>query len=433
MTDRLDDPARGDPPDAGAHLDEHRFGLAPISSLPEAAHPAAHWLDARLPMISGFRREYVDYAMPRNLNYLWNFGAFVTVSLALLLLSGIFLAVNYTATAAAAFASVETIDRQVPSGWLVRSIHMGGVSMFFAALYIHLWRSLYYGSYKAPREVLWLTGMLLMVMVMAAAFAGYVLPWGQMSYWGLTVASHALSSVPLIGRGLGGWLLGGPVLGDTALHRIYVLHFVVAFAVVGVVVLHVVALHVTGSNNPLGIAVKSARDTVPFHPFYTTKDGLGLTLFALVFAVLVFFLPGWLTLPDNYLEANPLSTPADITPEWYFAPFYAILRAGGGLGLLLSAGSIAVLFALPWLDTSPVRSARFRPLFRPLLVLLLLSFVLLGVAGFQPPSGVWLVLSRIATAYWLLFFLAGLPLLGRYERRPALPDSIAGARAGVAA
>ena len=426
MSDRLDDPVRGDPPDSGAHLGEHRFGLAPVSALPEAAHPAARWLDSRLPMISGFRREYVDYAMPRNLNYLWNFGAFVTVALALLLLSGIFLAVNYTATVAAAFASVETIDRQVPSGWIVRSIHMGGVSMLFAALYIHLWRSLYYGSYKAPREVLWLTGMLLMVMVMAAAFAGYVLPWGQMSYWGLTVASHALASIPLIGRGLGGWLLGGSVLGDTALHRIYVLHFVVAFAVVGVVVLHVVALHVTGSNNPLGIAVKTPRDTVPFHPFYTTKDGLGLALFALAFAVLVFFLPGWLTLPDNYLEANPLSTPADITPEWYFAPFYAILRAGGGFGLALSAGSIAVLFALPWLDTSPVRSARFRPLFRPLLVLLLASFVVLGIAGFRQPSGLWLVLSRIATAYWLLFFLAGLPLLGRYERRPALPDSIAG-------
>jgi quinol-cytochrome oxidoreductase complex cytochrome b subunit len=414
-------------PDESGPVDrpaEQRFGRAPTSSLPDDAAPGLRWLDARLPVISAFRREYVDYPMPHNLNGLWNFGAFVTVTLLVLLLSGIFLAVNYTATVTQAFASVEAIDRQVPSGWLVRSIHMGGVSMYFAALYVHIWRGLYYGSYKAPREVLWLTGMVLLAMTMVAAFAGYVLPWGQMSYWGLTVAAHALGSIPLVGAPLGDWLLGGGSPGDVALHRIYVLHFVMAFATIGIVVLHVLALHVTGSNNPLGVEIRSPRDTIPFHPYYTAKDGVGLALFALAFAVLVFFLPGWLTLPDNYLEANPLSTPADITPEWYFAPFYAILRAGGGLGVPLSAASLAVLFALPWLDGSPVRSARFRPVYRWLLPLAALSFGFLGVAGFHQPAGWWLLLSRVATAYWLLHFLVLLPLLARIEPRPALPESI---------
>ncbi len=411
---------------------EHRFGRAPVSDLPHDAHPAIRWLDSRLPVISTFRREYVTYPMPRNLNGLWAFGAFITVTLVVLLVSGLFLAINYTATVAQAFSSVEAIDRQVSSGWLVRSVHMGGVSMFFAALYVHVWKSLWYGSYKAPREVLWLTGMLLMVMVMVAAFAGYVLPWGQMSYWGLTVASHALSSVPLVGGPLADWLLGGSSLGDAALHRIYVLHFLTAFAIFGVVGLHILALHVTGSNNPLGVEVTSPRDTIPFHPYYTVKDGLGLALFALVFAVLVFFLPGWLTLPDNYIPANPLSTPADITPEWYFAPFYAILRAGGPFGLVLSVGSLAVLFAVPWLDRSEVRSARYRPIYRWMLLALLASAVLLGVAGFRQPAGIWLVLSRLATAYWLLHFLVLLPLLGRIEARPRLPPSIA-AHEGVAA
>ncbi len=403
---------------------EERFGHAPTSSLPVDSAPLLRWIDARLPLVSAFRREYVDYPMPRNLNGLWNFGAFVTVSLLVLLLSGIFLAVNYTATIADAFNSVELIDRQVPSGWLVRSIHMGGVSMFFAALYIHVWRSLYYGSYKAPRELLWLTGMVLMAMCMGAAFAGYVLPWGQMSFWGLTVAMRALSSVPLVGTPLAHWLLGG-ALADVALHRIYVLHFVLAFSTLAVVGLHVTALHVTGSNNPLGVEVRKPADTLPFHPYYTAKDGVGLALFALVFAILIFFLPGWLTLPDNYLRADPLSTPADITPEWYFAPLYAILRAGGGFGVPLAAASIAVLFVLPWLDRSPVRSARFRPWFRVLLPVAVLCFVFLGVAGFHQPAGLWLLSSRIATAIWLSFFLLGLPLLTRFEPRPVLPAGIA--------
>lgn len=437
MAQRPEDPVPGLPPDIPPVVDptdpvdamaEHRYGREPSSALPAASHPIAHWFDARLPLISGFRREYVAYPMPRNLNYLWNFGAFTTVALAVLLLSGIFLALHYTASTSLAFASVEAIDRQVPSGWLLRSIHMGGVSMFFAVLYVHTWRSLYYGSYKSPREVLWLTGMALLAMVMAAAFAGYILPWGQMSYWGLVVATNAASAIPVLGHWLAGLLQGGPTIGDASLHRIYVLHFVMAFAAIGVVVLHVAALHITGSNNPTGVEVKGPHDTIPFHPYYTTKDGLGLAVFVLVFAILVFFLPGWLTLSDNYVEANPLSTPADISPEWYFAPFYAILRAVPSKlgGLVLAVGSILVLFAIPWLDRSPVRSARYRPIYRRLMPLLLLSFVLLGIAGLKRPEGLWLLISRLAALYWFVHFLVVLPLLPRFERTLPEPDSIAG-------
>lgn len=377
------------------------------------------WLDHRLPVISAFRREYIDFAMPRNLNYLWNFGAFATIALALLVLSGLFLAINYTPTTAAAFASIETIDRAVASGWFVRAIHMGGVSMLFAALYVHLARSLYYGSYKAPREVLWLTGLGLLLLIMVAAFAGYILPWGQMSYWGATVVINAIKAIPLVGRPLTNWLLGADGLGDAALHRIYVLHFTTAFATLGVIALHVMALHMTGSNNPTGAEPSGPDETIPFHPYYTTKDGLGICLFLGVYAVLIFFLPNFLTLSDNYLQADPLVTPGDITPEWYFAPFYAILRAVPFKlgGLMAAAGSIAVLFAIPWLDRSPVRSARARPLLRMAFVPLILSFLALGLAGMHAPTWGWLWLSRVATLVWYGYFLILLPTLSARECR----------------
>ncbi|GFE97057.1 MULTISPECIES: cytochrome b [unclassified Gluconobacter] len=381
----------------------------------------SRWVEKRLPIVSSFRREYVDFAMPKNLNYLWNFGAFATVSLGMLLLSGIFLALNYTPTVSDAFSSIETIDRQVASGWLVRSIHMGGVSMLFAALYVHVARGLYYGSYKAPRELIWLTGLGLLLMVMITAFAGYILPWGQMSYWGATVVVNALNTVPLIGKALTSWLMGGEGLGNVALHRIYVLHFLTAFSIIGVVALHIATLHVAGSNNPTGIDPEYSDETVPFHPYYTSKDGLGLCLFLIVYAVVVFFAPDFLTLAENYVQANPLVTPQDITPEWYFAPFYAILRAVPSKlgGLILATGSIGVLFAVPWLDKSPVRSARYRPLLRPALLLLFFSFVALGFAGMHPPAGGWLWLSRVAVCYWYLYFLVLLPFQSRRETSPS--------------
>ncbi|NVN05018.1 cytochrome b N-terminal domain-containing protein [Asaia spathodeae] len=388
----------------------------------------AGWLEARLPIISAFRREYVDFAMPRNLTYLWNFGAFATIALALLIVSGIFLALNYTPSVAEAFNSIETIDRHVSSGWLVRAIHMGGVSMLFAALYVHMARSLYYGSYKAPRELLWLTGLGLFILVMIAAFAGYILPWGQMSYWGATVVINAMNAVPLIGPALASWLLGGEGLGSVALHRIYVLHFVTAFSIIGVIVLHVAALHVVGSNNPTGVEPKTSADIVPFHPYYTTKDGLGLCLFLMVYAALIFFAPDLLTLANNYAMANPLVTPGDITPEWYFAPFYAILRAVPSKlgGLILSAGSLAVLFAVPWLDRSPVRSARYRPVLRWALLALFAAFIALGVAGMHKPTGLWLALSRVSVAYYYAYFLILLPFLPRVEITRPEPATLRG-------
>lgn len=384
----------------------------------ERPQSVSTWLNTRLPILSAFRREYVEFAMPRNLNYLWNFGAFAVVSLTLLILSGIFLALNYTPTLADAFSSVETIDRQVASGWLIRSIHMGGVSMLFAALYVHIARSLYYGSYKAPRELVWLTGLGLLLLVMITAFAGYVLPWGQMSYWGATVVVNAVNTVPLVGKPLASWLLGGEGLGNVALHRLFVLHFVTAFSIIGVIVLHVATLHVTGSNNPTGKDLTEPDQTVPFHPYYTTKDGLGLCLFLLVYAALIFFAPDFLTLGDNYVQANPLITPSDITPEWYFAPFYAILRAVPSKlgGLILATGSIVILFALPWLDSSTIRSARFRPWLRVALPLLFLAFWALGLAGMSPPSSFWLWISRAAVAYWYVYFLGLLPMIARREQ-----------------
>ncbi|WP_428393740.1 cytochrome b [Lichenicoccus sp.] len=380
---------------------------------------AARWINERLPIISGFRRNFVDYRVPRNLNYLWSFGALASVALVMLILSGVFLALHYTATSAGAFASVEAIDREVSSGWIIRSTHMAGASLLFAVLYVHVFRSLYYGSYKRPRELLWLIGVCLLLMVMVIAFAGTILPWGQMSYWGAVVVSNAVGAIPGFGHPLATWLQGGAVVGDATLHRFYVLHFVLGFLIAAGVVLHVAALHVTGSNNPLGIDMRESRNTLPFHPFYTSKDAIGLCVFLIAFGVLVFFLPGWLTQPDNYSVANPFATPSDITPEWYFAPFYAVLRAVPSRlsGLLLSAGSVLVLCAVPWLDTSPVRSARFRPVYRKLMLLLAMSFVLLLVCGLHRPEGIWLLLARLATVYWFGHFLVVLPLLGRLEPR----------------
>ena len=375
------------------------------------------WLERRLPVMSVLRREYVAFPMPRNLNALWSFGAFLMVTMAIMIASGLFLAINYTPDITQAFASVEAIDRQIPSGWFLRSLHMGGVTMLFACLYIHIARSLWYGSYKAPRELLWLTGLGLMLMLMLTAFAGYVLPWGQMSYWGATVVLNAAHTIPLIGKPVSELLLGGETLGNTALHRLFVLHFTMAFAIVAVIALHVTALHVVKPNNPSGIDPVSPKQTLPFHPYYTSRDGFALCLFLMVYAGLVFFLPDLLTLADNYVQANPLVTPRDIRPEWYFAPFYAILRAVPSRlgGLLLAVGSLAVLFALPSLDRSPTRSATRRPLVRLSLPLAFLSFVLLGIAGMHPPTETWLIVSRLAMAWWFIHFLVVMPLVSERE------------------
>lgn len=389
-------------------------------------NPVIRWIDSRLPVFTLMQKEYRAFPTPKNFNYLWNFGALATVMLLVMIATGVFLAMNYAPNTDLAFASVEHIMRDVNWGWLIRYAHMNGASMFFIVVYIHIFRGLYYGSYKAPRELLWMIGVVILLLMMATAFMGYVLPWGQMSYWGATVITNLFSAFPLVGKSIVTWLWGGFAVGNPTLNRFFALHYLLPFVILGVVVLHVAALHVAGSNNPLGIDVKSPQDTVPFHPYYTIKDSVGLCVFFLVYAVIVFFYPKFFANPDNWIPANPLQTPPEIVPEWYFLPFYAILRSVPNKlgGVLMMFGSIIVLFFLPWLDTSPVRSARFRPIYRQVFWLLVLSAVALGVVGAHKPEGIWVVIGRIATLYYFFHFLVLLPVLGKIERPLPLPESI---------
>ena len=385
------------------------------------------WIDHRLPIFSYIEKEYHTFPTPRNFNYFWNFGAIATVMLVLMIATGIVLATNYTPHVLMAFDSVERIDRDVPQGWLIRDLHMNGASFFFIAVYIHIFRGMYYGSYKQPRELLWILGVVIFLLMMATAFMGYVLPWGQMSFWGATVITNLFSAIPVVGDSIVTWLWGGFSVDNPTLNRFFALHYLLPFIIVAVVALHVVALHVHGSNNPLGIDPKGPQDTVPFHPYYTMKDGFGITAFMVVFAVFVFFLPDYMGHPDNYIPANPLVTPAHIVPEWYFLPFYAILRAIPDKlgGVLCMFGAIAVLFLLPWLDTSRVRSATFRPIYKWFMIVLVVDTIVLGFCGANPPEGFWVPLSRLATFYYFFHFLLLLPILGKIERPLPLPPSIA--------
>jgi ubiquinol-cytochrome c reductase cytochrome b subunit len=389
-------------------------------------NPVINWIDTRMPVFTMMQREYGTFPTPKNFNYFWNFGALAMIALMIMIATGIFLAMNYVPNTGLAFDSVQRIMRDVNYGWLLRYVHQNGASMFFIVVYIHIFRGLYYGSYKYPRELLWIIGVLLLLIMMATAFMGYVLPWGQMSYWGATVITNLFSAIPLVGESIVTWLWGGFSVDNPTLNRFFSLHYLLPFVLVGVVFLHVAALHITGSNNPLGIDVKGPQDTVPFHPYYTIKDSVGTCVFLLVFAILVFFFPNFLGDPNNFLPANPLQTPADIVPEWYFLPFYAILRSVPDKlgGVVMMFGSIAVLFVLPWLDTSPVRSARFRPIYRQLIFLLVISVIALGFVGAHKPEGVWVIIGRIATTYYFLHFLVILPILGKLERPRPLPESI---------
>jgi len=390
-------------------------------------NPVVRWIDARLPVFTMMNKEYGTFPTPRNFNYFWNFGALAMINLMIMIATGIFLAMHYTPHVNYAFDSVERIMRDVNYGWLLRYAHANGASMFFIVVYIHIWRGLWYGSYKAPRELLWMLGVVIFLLMMATAFMGYVLPWGQMSFWGATVITNLFSAFPLVGPDIVTWLWGGFSVDNPTLNRFFSLHYLMPFVIVGVVFLHVAALHITGSNNPLGIDPKGPQDTIPFHPYYTIKDSVGMVVYLMVFALLIFFMPNYLGHPDNYIPANPLVTPPHIVPEWYFLPFYAILRAVPDKlgGVLLMFGSIAILFVLPWLDTSPVRSMRFRPLARPFLLAWLASFLVLLYCGGKPPEEPYVTISRVATAYYFLYFLVILPLLGRLERPLPLPESIA--------
>jgi len=389
-------------------------------------NPVINWIDTRLPIFTMMQKEYGVFPTPKNFNYFWNFGALAMVNLMIMIVTGIFLAMNYNASTAGAFDSVERIMRDVNFGWLLRYVHANGASMFFIVVYVHMFRGLYYGSYKKPRELLWMIGVVILLLMMATAFMGYVLPWGQMSYWGATVITNLFSAIPVVGDYIVTLLWGGFSVDNPTLNRFFSLHYLMPFVIVGVVFLHVVALHITGSNNPLGIEVKSEQDTLPFHPYYTAKDSFGMCVYLLVFACLVFFAPNYLGHADNYTPANPLVTPAHIVPEWYFLPFYAILRSVPSKlgGVILMFGSIAILFVLPWLDTSPVRSARFRPIYRILMVVFVVDAVLLGMVGGRPPEGIWVIIGQICTLYYFLHFLVLLPIVGKLERPLPLPESI---------
>ena len=409
------------------------------------------WVDTRLPIFSFMDHALRDYPTPRNLSYWWNFGSLAGVVLVVMIATGIVLAMHYTPHTAMAFDSVERIMRDVNYGWLIRYIHMNGGSMFFIVVYIHLFRGMYYGSYKNPRELLWWLGVVIYLLMMATAFMGYVLPWGQMSFWGATVITKLFSALPWVGEAVTEWLWGGFSVDNPTLNRFFSLHYLFPFLIVGVVVFHLVALHTSKSSNPLGIDPRGPQDTIPFHPYYTVKDNFGLGVFFIIYAVFVFFAPDFFGEPDNYIPANPLSTPAHIVPEWYYLPFYAILRAvpdnfvglWAGLGYLIinaklagvitMAASILVLFALPWLDTSKVRSGRFRPVFKWFFWIFLLDVAILGVCGAHAPDEPvfswfkgfnYLALAQITTAYYFAHFLIILPILGKIEKPLPLPTSI---------
>jgi quinol-cytochrome oxidoreductase complex cytochrome b subunit len=387
---------------------------------------ALAWFERRLPVFGLLKSSFVDYPTPRNLNYWWTFGGILTVVLMVQIITGIALVMHYTPTSAGAFDSVEHIMRNVNYGWLLRYVHANGGSMFFLAVYIHIFRGLYYGSYKEPREVLWILGVILFLLMMATAFMGYVLPWGQMSFWAATVITNLFSAIPLIGDTIVTWLWGGYSVDEPTLKRFFSLHYLLPFVIFGVVILHVWALHVVGQNNPTGIDVKTNKDTVAFTPYATVKDSFALVVFFILFAWLVFYIPNYLGHSDNYIPANPLQTPAHIVPEWYFLPFYAILRAIPSKlgGVIAMFGSIAVLVFVPWLDTSKVRSARYRPLYKQFFWILLVVCIGLGYLGAKPAEGIYIVAARILTAYYFLHFLVLLPLLGFIEKPKTLPSSI---------
>jgi quinol-cytochrome oxidoreductase complex cytochrome b subunit len=386
----------------------------------------AKWLEARLPIIGLVHSSFVVYPTPRNLNYWWTFGAILAFMLVVQIATGVVLAMHYTPHATMAMTSIEQIMRDVNYGWLLRYLHANGGSMFFLAVYIHMLRGLYYGSYKDPREVLWILGVIIFLLMMATAFMGYVLPWGQMSFWAATVITNLFSAIPLVGESITTWLWGGFAVDNPTLNRFYSLHYLLPFMIAGVVVLHIWALHVVGQNNPTGIEIKSKQDTVPFTPHATIKDSFGLVCFLILFAWLVFFLPNYLGHPDNYIAADPLKTPPHIVPEWYFLPFYAILRAIPNklLGVIALFGSIAILIFVPWLDTSRVRSAVYRPLYRQFFWIFVLTGIGLGYLGSQPPEGVYVIAARILTFYYFAHFLIVMPLIGILERPKPMPSSI---------
>ena len=384
------------------------------------------WMERRLPVAGLVHSSFIAYPVPKNLNYFWTFGGILALCLVAQIVTGVVLVMHYTPHADMAFSSVEHIMRDVNWGWMLRYLHANGASMFFIAVYIHIFRGLYYGSYKEPREVIWILGMVIFLLMMATAFMGYVLPWGQMSFWGATVITNLFSAFPIVGKPIVQFLWGGFSVDNATLNRFFSLHYLLPFMLAAIVGLHIWAFHEAGNNNPTGVEPKDGQDTVPFTPYYTIKDLYAIVLFLIFFAWMAFMMPNFMGHPDNYVPANSLSTPPHIVPEWYFLPFYAILRAipdklGGVLAMF---GAIAVLFVLPWLDTSKVRSMTYRPLGKQFFWIFVLVCLGLGYVGGKPVSDIYTLIGRILTVCYFAYFLIVLPLLGRIEKPKALPASI---------
>src|ERR1700729_3283088 len=393
----------------------------------QPTNPALRWIERRLPIFGLVHSSFVAYPTPRNLNYWWTFGAILSMMLGVQILTGIILAMHYTPNADLAFKSGEAIVRDVNYGWMLRNIHAAGASMFFFAVYIHMFRGLYYGSYKEPREILWILGVIIYLLMMATGFMGYVLPWGQMSFWGATVITNLFSAIPYVGDSIVTLLGGGYSVGNPTLNRFFSLHYLLPFVTAGVVVLHVWALHVAGQNNPAGVEPKTEKDTVPFTPYATIKDAFGVSCFLIFFAWFIFYMPNYLGDADNYIPANPGVTPAHIVPEWYYLPFYAILRSIPNklAGVTAMFSAILVLLFLPWLDTAKTRSSKYRPLAKQFFWIFVVVCVLLGYLGAQPPEGIYVIAGRILTFCYFAYFLILLPLLSRIEKPRPLPNSIA--------
>ena len=407
------------------------------------------WLHRRLPIVAVIY-DTIMIPTPKNLNWMWIWGIVLMFCLVLQIITGIVLVMHYTPHVDMAFASVEHIMRNVNGGYMLRYLHANGASLFFVAVYLHMFRNLYYGNYKAPREVTYIIGMLIYILMMATAFMGYVLPWGQMSFWGATVITGLFGAVPGVGGAVQQWLLGGPAVDNATLNRFFSLHYLLPFVILGLVIVHIWAFHTTGNNNPTGVEVRrtskeeAAKDTLPFWPYFVMKDMFALGVVLVLFFAVVGFMPNYLGHPDNYIEANPLATPAHIVPEWYFLPFYAILRAFTAdvwivqivqflsfgiidakfFGVLAMFGAILVMALVPWLDTRRVRSGRYRPMFKWWYWLLAFDFVLLMWCGAMPAEEPYATISLIASAYWFAYFLVILPVLGVIEKPQPMPATI---------
>lgn len=357
----------------------------------------------------------IDYPTPINLNYFFGFGSLAGIMLVVQILTGIFLAMHYTPHIDLAFNSVEHIMRDVNNGWLIRYTHANGASFFFIVVYVHIFRGLYYGSYITPREALWCSGVIIFILMMATAFMGYVLPWGQMSFWGATVITNLFSAIPLIGKDIVDWLWGGFAVDNPTLNRFFSLHFTFPFVIVGAVLIHLILLHEVGSNNPLGITLKT--ENIPFYPYFYTKDLFGLMVLFLIFFIFIFYYPNTLGHPDNYIEANPMKTPLHIVPEWYFLPFYAILRSIPNKigGVIAMFGSLIILLTIPFTNSSEIRSTAFRPIFKVCYWLLVVAFLLLGWVGQCPVEYPYTEIGIISMIYYFFFFIVIIPFLGKIE------------------